>query len=84
MTVQEATSNAIQERKQSTTTSPARCSPAHSGGGHMTFRQGCQGGRGSPGHAVGRGVGGGARSNCPFHPGVHNWEMCFANPHDMG
>jgi hypothetical protein len=88
MTVQEATFNAIQERKRSTTMLPAHCSPAHPGGGHVTFQQGRQGGqgghfggRGLPVRAVGRGAGSSAGGNCPFHPGVHNWEMCFANPH---
>jgi hypothetical protein len=88
MTVQEVTFNAIQERKRSTTTSPAHCSPAHPGEGRMTFQQGCHGGQGGrvggwslPVRAAGRGSGGGAGGNCPFHPGVHNWEMSFANPH---
>jgi hypothetical protein len=76
-TVQEAMFNAIQECKQSTTTSPAPCSPAHPGGGCVTFQQGHHSGQGLPVHAAGRGAGG----NCPFHPGIHNWEMCFANPH---
>jgi hypothetical protein len=39
------------------------------------------GSRGLPVRAAGHGAGGGAGGNCPFHPGVHNWEMCFANPH---
>jgi hypothetical protein len=81
MTVQDATFNAIQERKRSATTLPACCSPAHPGGGRVTFQQGWHGGWGSPVSAAGRGAGGGAGGNCPFHPGVHNWEMCFANPH---
>jgi hypothetical protein len=81
MTVQQATFNAIQERKQSATMLPARCSPACPGGGCVTFQQGCHGGRGLLVHAVGHGAGGSAGGNCPFHPGVHNWEMCFANPH---
>jgi hypothetical protein len=88
MTVQEAMFNAVQEHKRSATTLPARCSPAHPGGGHVTFQQGRHGsrggrigGRGSPVRAAGRGASGGAGGNCPFHPGVHNWEMCFANPH---
>jgi hypothetical protein len=80
MTVQEATFNAVQ-CKRSATTLPACCSPAHLGGGRMTFQQGHHGGRGLPGHAAGRGAGGSAGGNCPFHPGVHNWEMCFTNPH---
>jgi hypothetical protein len=89
MTVQEATSNAVQERKQSMTTLPARCSPACPGGGCVTFQRGCHGGWG--GHfgsrgllvrtAGGRGASSSAGGNCPFHPGIHNWEMCFANPH---
>jgi hypothetical protein len=89
MTVQEATFNAIQEHKRSTTTmSPAHHSPAHLGGGHVTFQQGRQGGRGGhfggwglPVRTAGCGAGGSAGGNCPFHPGVHNWEICFANPH---
>jgi hypothetical protein len=47
MTVQEATFNAIQERKRSTTTLQAHRSPAHPGGGRVAFQQGrhgCQGG----------------------------------------
>jgi hypothetical protein len=56
---------------------PARRSPAHPGGGCVTFKQGRHGSWSLPVHAAGRGAGG----NCPFHPGVHNWEMCFANPH---
>jgi hypothetical protein len=83
MTVQEAMFNAVQERKQSMTTLPARCSPARPGGGCVTFQQGCHGGRGLPVHAAGHGAGGSAGGNCPFHPGVHNWEMCFANPHGL-
>jgi hypothetical protein len=71
MTVQEATFNAIQERKQSVTTmSPAHCTPAHLGGGHVTSQQGHHGGRGLPGRAAVHGAGGGAEGNCPFHPGV--------------
>jgi hypothetical protein len=88
MTVQEAMFNAIQEHKRSTATSPAHRSPAHPGGGCVTFQQGCHGGwgghfggRGLPVHAAGRGAGGGTGGHCPFHPGVHNWEMCFTNPH---
>jgi hypothetical protein len=87
MTVQEATFNAVQERKWSVTTLPACCSPAHPGGGCVTFQQGHHGGRGgrfggrgSPVRAAGRSAGSSAGGNCPFHPGVHNWEMCFANP----
>jgi hypothetical protein len=83
MTVQEMTFNAVQERKQSATTSPAHHSPACLGGGRVTFQQGHDGGRGLPVRAAGRGAGGGAGGNCPFHPGVHNWEMCFANPHGL-
>jgi hypothetical protein len=45
MTVQEATFNAVQECKRSTTMSPARCSPAHPGGGRVTFQQGHHGSR---------------------------------------
>jgi hypothetical protein len=81
MTVQEATFNAIQECKQSTTMLPAHHSPACPGGGCVTFQQGCQGGRGLSVRAAGRSASGGAGGNCPFHPGKHNWEMCFANPH---
>jgi hypothetical protein len=40
MTVQEATFNAVQECKRSATTLPAHCSPAHPGGGRVTFQQG--------------------------------------------
>jgi hypothetical protein len=83
MTVQEATFNVVQECKQSTTTSPACRSPAHPGGGCVTFQQGHHGGRGSPVCAAGPGAGSGAGSNCPFHPGIHNSEMCFANPHGL-
>jgi hypothetical protein len=88
MTVQEATFNAIQECKQSANMLPARRSLACLGGGRVTFQQGCHGGWG--GHfggrglavcAVGHGAGGSAGGNCPFHPVIHNWEMCFANPH---
>jgi hypothetical protein len=68
--------------------SPARRSPARPGGGRVTFQQGHHGswgghfgGQGLPVRAAGRGAGIGAGGNCPFHPGVHNWEMCFANPH---
>jgi hypothetical protein len=43
MTVQEATFNAIQEHKQNATALPACCSPAHLGGGCVTFQQGCHG-----------------------------------------
>jgi hypothetical protein len=81
MTVQEATFNAVQECKQSVTTLPACHSPAHPGGGLMTFQQGRQGSWGLPECAAGHGADGGAGGNCPFHPGVHNWEKCFANPH---
>jgi hypothetical protein len=81
MTVQEATFNAVQECKRSATTSPARCSPVCLGGGCVTFQQGHHGSRGSPVHVAGRSAGSGAGGNCPFHPGVHNWEMCFTNPH---
>jgi hypothetical protein len=83
MTVQEATFNAVQDRKWSTTTSPAHCSPARPGGGHVTFQQGHHSGRGLPVRAVGRGAGGSAGGNCHFHSGGHNWEMCFANPHGL-
>jgi hypothetical protein len=38
MTIQEATFNAIQERKQSATTLPAHCSPARLGGGRVRCR----------------------------------------------
>jgi hypothetical protein len=61
--------------------SPAHHSPAHPGGGHVTFQQGCHGSRGSPVRAAGRGASGSAGGNCPFNPGIHNWEMCFTNPH---
>jgi hypothetical protein len=59
MTVQEAIFNAIQqEHKQSTTTAlPACCSPAHPGGGHVTFQQGHHGGKdGHVGGGICRGV----------------------------
>jgi hypothetical protein len=88
MTVQEAMFNAVQECKQSVTTLPAHCSPTRPGGGHVTFQQGhhgsrggCFGGRGLPVRAAGCGASSGAGGNCPIHPGIHNWEMCFANPH---
>jgi hypothetical protein len=54
----------------------------------VTFQQGCHGGQGGrfgswglPVHAAGCGAGSGAGGNCPFHSGIHNWEMHFANPH---
>jgi hypothetical protein len=83
MTVQEAMFNAIHECKRSMTTLPARSIPAHPGGGRVTFQQGCHDGRGLPVRAARRRAGGSAGGNCPFHPGVHNWEMCFANPHGL-
>jgi hypothetical protein len=81
MTVQEATFNAVQEGKRSATMLPAHCIPAHPGGGCVTFQQGHHGSRGLPVRTAGRGAGDCAGGNCPFHPGVHNWEMCFTNPH---
>jgi hypothetical protein len=81
MTVQEGTFIAVQECKQSATTLTAQRSPAHPSGGCVTFQQGRHSGRGLPVRAAGRGAGGSAGGNCPFHPGVHNWEMRFANPH---
>jgi hypothetical protein len=81
MTVQEATFNAVQERKWSATMLPARRSPAHPGGVCVTFQQGHHGGRGLPVCTAGHGAGGSAGGNCPFHQGVHHLEMCFANPH---
>jgi hypothetical protein len=90
MTVQEASFNAVQEHKRSATTLPARRSPACPGGGRVTFQQGHHGGQGgrfggwgSPEHAAGCSASGSAGGNCPFHPGIHNWEMCFANPHGL-
>jgi hypothetical protein len=66
MTVQEATFNAIQECKRSTTTMlPAHCSPARPSGGHVTFQQGCHGGQGLPVHTAGYGAGGGAGAIAP-------------------
>jgi uncharacterized membrane protein YgcG len=89
MAIQETSYNAIQERKRQApggsmgppTGKRARGRGGRRGRGGGRSATGCandQGGRGRGGRGGGRASGGG---NCPFHPGLHDWEACFANPH---
>jgi hypothetical protein len=93
MTIAETTYNAERERDAQANERRVTFARSPGRGRGQRFgrrRNNPQGGRGEPSSQRRRttpntGRGGGGRGsgngNCPFHPGLHDWESCFANPH---